>query len=524
VLSTKFRGLPEEASLRGQLPKGKRTYIGDIVNTAIEGGSQIHQRTSDDPIPDAPSSFSCTKSYISWFLDYSNNRRIGQGVRSAIMNLAPPVIPPRARSRPAGTRRTDRPDLSVERKGSAETIDSVEYGVGGKGQEDVGVNQDAGKAGLRSKSEPEGTTGRIVNSIRQHQPQLVEDHHPPLPAVIQLQSPTIQSSEKLEDRDRPVLDNAPGPEKTGGLDHQRYSILSNTTIKPDTTPTIPQEPVVPSCSTEKRRKPSASSLVIPERSTSRSQPPSQPRSESRQPPTSTTVSPFSSPQFPDGFETPTEPYTSSSLGLPPGLQPNHGNAFQPPALRTSRSNSSDLEVSSMTTGTSGFPSPAVTPPYGSPFNGAPMNTGANLNTSMNSIPSSSSGSSSHPDAGHTHLNALPKLSSRNSSSSFFKRPYPVLPSSSSASIHSVSSAHQNNSHSRGSTTPSLAGNTSAAGYVNARLAREEERKAELELKREKENKEKERIGVVKDGYKIVDGVEKKRSTSGVYTRKSASSI
>jgi hypothetical protein len=56
------------------------------------------------------------------------------------------------------------------------------------------------------------------------------------------------------------------------------------------------------------------------------------------------------------------------------------------------------------------------------------------------------------------------------------------------------------------------------------LAREGERKAELELKREKENKEKERVGVVKDGYKIVDGVEKKRSTSGVYTRKSASSI
>jgi hypothetical protein len=46
----------------------------------------------------------------------------------------------------------------------------------------------------------------------------------------------------------------------------------------------------------------------------------------------------------------------------------------------------------------------------------------------------------------------------------------------------------------------------------------------LELKREKENKEKERVGVVKDGYKIVDGVEKKRSTSGVYTRKSASSM
>jgi hypothetical protein len=440
------------------------------------------------------------------------------------MNLAPPVIPPRARSRPAGTRRTDRPDLSVERKGSAETIDSVEYGVGGKGQGDVGVQHDSRKTDLRSKSEPEEMTALMVNSINQHRPQLVDNHHTPLPAVIHLQSPTTQSSEKLEERDRPVLDNALGSEKTGGLDHQRYSILSNTTIKPDTTPTIPQEPVVPSCSTEKRRKPSASSLVIPERSTSRSQPPSQPRSESRQPPTSTTVSPFSSPQFPDGFETPTEPYTSSSLGLPPGLQPNHGNAFQPPALRTSRSNSSDLEVSSMTTGTSGFPSPAVTPPYGSPFNGAPMNTGANLNTSMNSIPSSSSGSSSHPDAGHTHLNALPKLSSRNSSSSFFKRPYPVLPSSSSASIHSVSSAHHNNSHSRGSTTPSLAGNTSAAGYVNARLAREEERKAELELKREKENKEKERIGVVKDGYKIVDGVEKKRSTSGVYTRKSASSI
>jgi hypothetical protein len=394
------------------------------------------------------------------------------------------------------------------------------------------VNQYAGKAGSRSKLEQKETTGRIVNSINQHRPQLVEDYHTPLPAVIQLQSPTVESSETLGERDRPVLVSAPGSEKTGGLDHQRYSILSNTTIKPDTTPTIPQEPVVPACSTEKRRKPSASSLVIPERSTSRSQPrsqprsepPSQPRSEPRQPPASTTISPFSSPQFPDGFETPTEPYTSSSLGLGPGLRPDHGNEFQPPMLRASRSDSSDLEVSSMTTGTSGFPSPAVTPPYGSPFNGTPMNTGANLNTSMNSIPSSSSGSSSHPDAGHTHLNALPKLSSRNSSSSFFKRPYPLLPSSSSASIHSVSSAHHNNSHSRGSTTPSLAGNTSAAGYVNARLAREGERKAELELKREKENKEKERVGVVKDGYKIVDGVEKKRSTSGVYTRKSASSI
>ena len=384
------------------------------------------------------------------------------------------------------------------------------------------MNQNAGKAGSRSKLEQEETTGRIVSSINQHRPQLVDNHHTPLPAIIQLQSPTVESSETLGERDRPVLDSALGPDKTGRLDHQRYSIISNTTIKPDTTPTIPQEPAVPSVSTEKRRKPSASSLVIPQRSTSRSQPPSQSQSEPHQPPASTTISPFSSPQFPDGFETPTEPYTSSSLGLGPGLQPNHGNDFQPSMLRASRSNSSDLEVSSMTTGTSGFPSPAVTPPYGSPFNGTPMNAGTNLNTSMNSIPSSSSGSSSHPDPGQTHLNALPKLSSRNSSSSFFKRPYPILPSSSSASIHSVSSAHYNNSHSRGSTTPSLAGNTSAAGYVNARLAREEERKAELELKREKENKEKERVGVVKDGYKIVDGVEKKRSTSGVYTRKFAS--
>lgn len=73
-----------------------------------------------------------------------------------------------------------------------------------------------------------------------------------------------------------------------------------------------------------------------------------------------------------------------------------------------------------------------------------------------------------------------------------------------------------NAQARASSSGSNAASSSAAGgaiggtYVNARLARERSREREL-AERQK------RLPVVKDGYKIVDGVEKKVSSSGVYT-------
>lgn len=52
------------------------------------------------------------------------------------------------------------------------------------------------------------------------------------------------------------------------------------------------------------------------------------------------------------------------------------------------------------------------------------------------------------------------------------------------------------------------GGGGGGGYVNARVAREQE------AEKAKANK-----GIyLKDGYKIVDGVQKKASSSGVYTR------
>lgn len=78
--------------------------------------------------------------------------------------------------------------------------------------------------------------------------------------------------------------------------------------------------------------------------------------------------------------------------------------------------------------------------------------------------------------------------------------------------------NQGQSGSKGSTTPSLAG-----GYVNARMAREEERKTELDQKQKRERESSKggtATGMGRDGYKIVDGVEKKQSASGVYTRES----
>ena len=116
----------------------------------------------------------------------------------------------------------------------------------------------------------------------------------------------------------------------------------------------------------------------------------------------------------------------------------------------------------------------------------------------------------------THVSHKPRTGSGSSSANiFFKRPSAVqIPSTN--SLHSLASTSQQGTR-PGSIVPGA-----AAGYVNARMAREEERRVELEQKRERENKKDGGNGVggvvVRDGYKIVDGVEKKRSTSGVYTR------
>lgn len=129
-----------------------------------------------------------------------------------------------------------------------------------------------------------------------------------------------------------------------------------------------------------------------------------------------------------------------------------------------------------------------------------------------------------------------------STGSFFRRNHPPPQSASVTSLHMqkpavtdptspASSSHINHdptSPKRGSMSPSLmsgsffgsgvglAGGTAVAGsgggggggYVNARVAREQE------AEKAKANK-----GIyLKDGYKIVDGVQKKASSSGVYTR------
>lgn len=83
----------------------------------------------------------------------------------------------------------------------------------------------------------------------------------------------------------------------------------------------------------------------------------------------------------------------------------------------------------------------------------------------------------------------------------------------------------------GTTPLATASGSGGGGYMNARLAREEERRLELEKRRERDRgrlveitredmAESAGMGkvVVKDGYKIIDGVEKKQSSSGVYTR------
>jgi hypothetical protein len=69
--------------------------------------------------------------------------------------------------------------------------------------------------------------------------------------------------------------------------------------------------------------------------------------------------------------------------------------------------------------------------------------------------------------------------------------------------------------------PSTSGN-----YVTARMARELDRKKEIETNRKKQRDDsvgvvvKEDGTVVRDGHKIIDGVAKKAASSGVYTRES----
>lgn len=78
------------------------------------------------------------------------------------------------------------------------------------------------------------------------------------------------------------------------------------------------------------------------------------------------------------------------------------------------------------------------------------------------------------------------------------------PSSPSAAMAVLANAQARASASTSKTSPQ------SGTYVNARIARERSREREL-AERQK------RLPVVKDGYKIVDGVEKKVSSSGVYT-------
>lgn len=116
----------------------------------------------------------------------------------------------------------------------------------------------------------------------------------------------------------------------------------------------------------------------------------------------------------------------------------------------------------------------------------------------------------------------------------FKKPH--LPSNSTSAAASGSTS-PNLSSAQATPSPATTPLASASGgYMNARLAREEERRLELEKRRERDRgrlvdvtreDKVESAGMaavgggkvtVKDGYKIIDGVEKKQSSSGVYTR------
>jgi len=178
------------------------------------------------------------------------------------------------------------------------------------------------------------------------------------------------------------------------------------------------------------------------------------------------------------------------------------------------------DLSSLTTGTgtgtntTAFSTPMVTPPerdlnwsaQAGKFNHA-LGPGQTKPGNLLPPPQAqglSSSSSQKPRTG----------SGSSSVNNFFKRPSPVQ-TSSTGSFHSFASSSQQGTR-PGSVVP-----PAAAGYVNARMAREEERRVELEQKSKKESKKEAGnavAGVGRDGYKIVDGVEKKRSTSGVYTR------
>jgi hypothetical protein len=182
-------------------------------------------------------------------------------------------------------------------------------------------------------------------------------------------------------------------------------------------------------------------------------------------------------------------------------------------------------LSGLTTGTGTNPSvvstPMITPPERD-LNWASQAGKSNPGMNHSQIkpgnllppPSQAQGTSSHkPRTGSG------SGSGSTSANIFFKRPSAVQTSSTN-SLYSLAST---TSLQQGTRSGSVVPAASGAGYVNARMAREEERRVELEQKRERENKKETGNGVggvARDGYKIVDGVEKKRSTSGVYTRES----
>lgn len=366
--------------------------------------------------------------------------------------------------------------------------------------------------------------------------------------------PQSQPQPQLRPRS-PSHTRLPSPPPPSSSPNDQTTINLGDTPQPRQTTAFSPASALASPETEKKQKVSASTLVIPRRSTSKldgsydheplhphlqAQPQLQPGNDQEPPtlsssslrksshpnglPTSSKVSPHSSPNPADGYITSTEP-----------RGPTLGHAFQSSGIeRAARRRSSDLDASSMTTGTSVFPSPTVTPPAGSPFGvpglgaGSAADLGSGSGSGSGSGLASGSGSRSGSIPDMLNSQGLPMAkpqppppeTTTSSSGSFFKRPYPILPSSSSASLHSMSSQTQNQgqSGSKGSTTPSLAG-----GYVNARMAREEERKTELDQKQKRERESSKggtATGMGRDGYKIVDGVEKKQSASGVYTRES----
>jgi hypothetical protein len=384
--------------------------------------------------------------------------------------LAPPAIPPRARSRPVPTRKNSSNSLALEKTGDCVERRTSETGeqrgridrVGSAASEIDGI----GSIGIAM----EDTAIRETSSSSSF---LQPKHHDPS------QNPPEFLS--MNDTPRPPTD---------GFDPSSFE-------DPDTSNTLtPQPQQVPSFPGFDDRKGSydtdTSSHPEDERYSLGRRTEGSPRRTARR--VRTPIIPERTTSRPSLDHNPSDQDPHDPLNAPPVPPPTTGEGSRRPS-----SNLTNLPGGSHSSSTtsSSFPSPITTPQESPPFAFHPPNP-------------------NHP---------LVQISS-SSSSSIFKRPRGSLSAGgggSSWSVHSQSSNQPGGSRKTSappSSTPSQPP-VNPSGYVNARKAREEERRLELEQKRETEKN----AGiVVKDGYKIVDGVEKKRSTSGVYTRTSGSRI